>query len=508
MTGISDPRLRKTVDFLRTLVRSSACAESGRLPPVRTLARETGVSIHVVLKAVERLKREGVLMPVRGKGILIAARIANFERAQRLASSSPGAPRKAKWRTVKQRILRDIGTGRYLPGSPLPSMKELRETYGVCYQPLKKALQSLEDAAVVARHKKTYVIPPEASPHRGVIAVHFPQATQSPRGEEFFRAVEQQCYRKNLDFSTIIYRKDGVPASRQSSLLDRMHDRSTVLGHAVWAFGFEDPMRLVSRLSPDTQPVAVFDECGDIPGSVMSTAGAKCRFFRIGSSEVAPRLVARYLLRLGHSHVAYVSPLFTHPWTRIRYRILESVCTEVNPQSSVRLFALESDTDDDKLRRQFRVLHRGPELISLLSRLRDFLPPRDGRLSDTLARNVSSYMKSIEREPYVDGFFEPILRCREITAWVVSNDLDACIALDFLHRHGVAVPGRISLVSFDDGRESYDNNITSYNFNIPAIVSAALDTIVRPALARTIHDTPVVDIEGMIVRRLTCGRAR
>ena len=95
-----------------------------------------------------------------------------------------------------------------------------------------------------------------------------------------------------------------------------------------------------------------------------------------------------------------------------------------------------------------------------------------------------------------------------ITAWVAANDDVAVPALEFLRERGVNVPQQISVVGFDDSVNALANQLTSYNINLPAILSASLRHILRTAPRQTATRAKIVRIDGTAVERAATGPAR
>ncbi|MBD3321582.1 MAG: hypothetical protein GF350_10860 [Chitinivibrionales bacterium] len=76
--------------------------------------------------------------------------------------------------------------------------------------------------------------------------------------------------------------------------------------------------------------------------------------------------------------------------------------------------------------------------------------------------------------------------------------------MDFLNRKKIAVPGRISLIGFDDTAEALQHHLTSYNFNVEALMRLMLNYIVNTrSVPKKKHP---VEVDGMIVERATVGR--
>jgi DNA-binding LacI/PurR family transcriptional regulator len=103
------------------------------------------------------------------------------------------------------------------------------------------------------------------------------------------------------------------------------------------------------------------------------------------------------------------------------------------------------------------------------------------------------------------GYFERILHTHPATAWVAFNDDLALIALDYLREAGVRLPRDLSLVGFDDTLEGFGEGLTSYSFNVAAIVNEMLEHVLAPGRTRPRDGS--VEMAGMVVERQTSGEA-
>jgi DNA-binding LacI/PurR family transcriptional regulator len=97
------------------------------------------------------------------------------------------------------------------------------------------------------------------------------------------------------------------------------------------------------------------------------------------------------------------------------------------------------------------------------------------------------------------------MRELDATVWIAENDPTAVACLRFLRERNVAVPGEVALVGFDDSPEAAGNDLTSYNFNAPAIARAMLQFVLHPGQARRPHSP--VDIDGFVVERGSAPRS-
>ena len=104
--------------------------------------------------------------------------------------------------------------------------------------------------------------------------------------------------------------------------------------------------------------------------------------------------------------------------------------------------------------------------------------------------------------------FERIAEDKTITAWVGSNDFVAFTALSYLKNvKRIAVPEAVSVVGFDNTLESFVNDLSSYDFNIPAAVRAMIDFVIKPRRNSQRESASVQRIDGVLVQRGSTGRA-
>ena len=110
---------------------------------------------------------------------------------------------------------------------------------------------------------------------------------------------------------------------------------------------------------------------------------------------------------------------------------------------------------------------------------------------------------------HLQAVVQATLRSLSGTALVCENDSLALYCLTMLRSMGVRVPEDRSVVGFDDEEDAFLCGLSSYNFNVAAIVAAMVDFIVRPHSAPA-AGAPVV-IDGYVKSRTTTappGQAR
>jgi len=101
--------------------------------------------------------------------------------------------------------------------------------------------------------------------------------------------------------------------------------------------------------------------------------------------------------------------------------------------------------------------------------------------------------------------FDDIRRTEPATAWVAYKDDIALLALHYLRDARVRLPQDLSLVGFGDTHTEMRQGLSSYNFNIPAVVNSMLDHVLAPRRAGA--RSPMVEIPGTVVERRTSGQA-
>jgi DNA-binding GntR family transcriptional regulator len=113
------------------------------------MAAAAGVSLVPMWKAVDALKREGILSAVRGGRITRTGVPAGFP---------PPRPR-GKWREAMEALRKDIASGRLPAGAPLPDADHLRDRHGISRPTLRKALAALHAAGDLEAAGRIWRVP-------------------------------------------------------------------------------------------------------------------------------------------------------------------------------------------------------------------------------------------------------------------------------------------------------------------------------------------------------------
>ncbi|MBD3321101.1 MAG: GntR family transcriptional regulator [Chitinivibrionales bacterium] len=512
--------VQNAIDFCNRLIDDFKGRKTDRLPPVNKLAKSAGVSVTTMCKAIRFLQDEDRIIAIRGKGILITDDSGDKKQLaavhRELANNSKSIPAE-KWQKVKVQILDDISRGIYSPGDVLPSFKQLQQQYGVCFKTLKKALQTLSMEINLTPYKKTYLVPVHRHPQLATVALLVPDITAepphlflSPRVPEIFRTIEKRCAQSNLDFISIpCVDQERRPLPPDRINLDALERGKVIVGYLLWASGMPSFPELAAYVSRRGKPVSMLDEMGDAIQAIPAGGKGPVKLFPLGSNSMAPLRVAQYLLRLGHSRVVYISHKHNYRWSRIRHAVLSRVFKSVDPGYEVHPITMDSVEDELNLPRMQKEKNvRAKTLLKSLENLGGSLrvSSRESALQ-MVERNIDELL--IERESYQTaiGLFERAMQCNA-TAWITANDQLALLALDYLGKKGITVPDDLSIIGFDDHELAFIHNITTYNFNVDAIINAAFTNIIHPGRQWAGNRKKIVEIDGTVIERRTTKRAK
>lgn len=511
--GLRSPVARAAMVLNDTVNR---CRREGRqrLPGVRAIAREAGVSPKSAWKAVRALREKGAVAVIPGGGVFLAPSSPGTALDPAVFEPTPSRnpPRVSRAEQVRRTIARDILTGRLPPGSMLPTYKELTQQYGTSYVTMRTALQQLVEEHRLEPSKRGFRVF-QVSARSGRPAVVFvgrlggtsSLVRATPMAPTLWATIEQERMRLDIDVDLVEF--DTAfgfgPASHAGASVQEMVRRKPVLGFLMSTLGLRgnDLERGCERLAALGSPVSVLVE-GVEPQVPQVVAGNPLfRFLTHAGGSLSGEIVADYLLALGHRRIAVFTPFSESVWSRIRIEGMQRVVARAGRECSLEVFdatlpqlwdrIMENPVFDD----YFRSVERFAQATNR---------PGDST-EDLFTGNVTRhYIMSQFLKSHMTPYFRRALADPGITAWVGANDLVGLVALGFLRGEGVPVPGRVSVVSFDDIIEAFGVGLSSYNFNVPSIVRAMLEHVMAPPrLHRTVIDD--YEIPGMVMARQSTG---
>ncbi len=491
---------------LREMVHDACTRGNSPLPSLSRLAGRLGVARATVRKAIQRLQREGLIVSSLHRGYTATG-----------AQSSPSPPRPPaaphtpprphyspvpRWRTVACALKRDILEGRFPAGSQLPSAKELRARYGCGHPSLQEAIRSLCEEDRLRRHSRHYKVSgaTPATPSATLVFASLGTnpsrfSTLTPHSPELWRHLETECHRRRL--SLAVRRFEDVAA-------DPWVKGSTVLGYIVSTLpsGIPALREPAIRAALSTHlPVVLLDESGDGAQLVRTHASPLLRCFALATAGECGRMVGDYLVARGHRRVAFIAPQDA----TMERRRWAGVCRpfeQIGQGGAVSFRAIGAPTS--------HTIVDDPAVLAFRDRVadaaRDFARSKRSMpvvLTELFPPRFATFAASIVARGRIHPACTELLRTESATAWVAFNDEIALLLLGELGRAGVRAPHDLSLVGFDDTLEGFGAGLTSYSFNIPAIVNAMLEHILAPRPRGA--STSVVEIPGMVLERRTSG---
>jgi len=478
--------LQKALGFLTKLVVEHAEGNGVRLPSVRALSREAGVSVFTMAKAVTTVRRHGVISIVPNKGIFTgkSAPVPAKRLPLRPKRQVPAAQR------IAERIGRDILTGRFSHPEVLPGYKELRLRYGASNPTLQDAIAVLKQHGliepVLGRHRVRTFSP--ARNRAAIVLLPAGSADGVPvflndRSYEMMRVIEKECITSAVTLQTVPYIRSGPQTSVPGYLQEvgaRTRNR-TVLGYIVIGSMVPSPHEVVRYCLRTGLPVStlVERESEELPDSLLTCGNLSAVTLAYGT--VPGRIAGRYLVESGHRSVAFFDPYAHERWAMERFTGMREIFGDAGCEDvPVRYTMTPSGWENAA-----RITGRFDALIS------DLENEHGAAVLSPLKRRFETFRRWVLNDEQfrfsLDSAMETALRSQHATAWVGANDQTALILLDYLREKKVAVPKDVSVLGFDNLAESQVHDLTSIDFNMTMAAHALIRFVLQPARYRRIH---------------------
>jgi hypothetical protein len=299
------------------------------------------------------------------------------------------------------------------------------------------------------------------------------------------------------------YRYEGtVLAVDAGSTLFPDTESDDILGYLYILSDPNNNDPLLKSMTRHKKPLSIIEQNGNwsIPPWLRDYPA---RVFPVGVTSADGEVVGRFLLSHGHNRIAYFTAYHPLSWSNYRYDGLSTAFRKAGLNDAITNCATEL--------KAWWSLHAEPVKhpkvkLKWPEELKTFFFRKESQWLEMFLQERVDEIVTLRR--VLQGSFEQALRDDRTTAWVTVNDSVAVVALEFLNKKGIKVPGEISVVSFDDSYIAIANQITSYNFNVPAIMTEAFRHIAGQGAATASRRAKVVRIDGMVVERKTTGRTR
>jgi DNA-binding LacI/PurR family transcriptional regulator len=483
------------------LARFAAGHSAGAAVSVAGLAAKAGVSYGTMWKAVRRAKDAGRLHG----GYRLAAGPAIS------SGSAPVMPVQPKARLV-ERMAADLLSGSIVRGGRIASVKELAARYGAAARTIRFASEHLRRQGLLYAHGRHYECMP-AVHHRNIrivlIAYTYAQGTIILPDQEtgFLRSCEITCVNSNALLEVVVVRNRGEGLQLADITGTQHIDLPTgeeVAGyiymlHTAEAFGDA----IMRTLLATRKPVAVLDQAGVFPADRKEYDIARVRIFTASAREQPGKLMARYLLAKGHRHIAYISPYHADPWSQNRCMGMRQVVDLAGKGCSLMEFTIPKSAKTGEYQQQARADSRSGIFENQFARWQKQAPRVYHEDLDALRiGGFQMLYMSMGTRAAAYSLLDKAVKDRTISAWAMSSDYSAAMAWDYCRKKGIAVPGMVAIVGFDDLPSASTLRITSYNFNFDAVASIIIHFLLQPAGAYWSKHR-VVEIQGKIMERGT-----
>jgi DNA-binding LacI/PurR family transcriptional regulator len=204
---------------------------------------------------------------------------------------------------------------------------------------------------------------------------------------------------------------------------------------------------------------------------------------------------------LGHRKVAFITPYHQSQWCVERLRGVQHAFAAAGLPEGVALF----DASVDNL---LELMVRQKPFSTFRRHLRQFedAVSRPYDLTQNLfEENLAlHHMEAQFLKSHLEPYFRRALADSATTAWIGATDMVGLIALTFLRTNGVGVPQAKSVISYDDTIEAFGVGLSSYSFNVAAIVQAMFDHITSGP-SRRARGPQVLEVPGVVMARATTG---
>lgn len=498
------------------IIRARKHAER-RLPTLAVMATECGVSPVTMMHAVRELRRRGVLRVSHGAGIRI---MGTGDESVPAREEVTEQRRPTAAQALADQLRERIDTGDFAGRGVVPSRKELVSSFRVSYRTVNTALQLLAHHGVVEPHGKSYRVARQtvAGVHPCIVfiarSIPGPSSTfVTERTEDQFRRIEHACAAADVDLvlCPVLRSRGRLHFEKQHrALLRGKAPGKSILGYVVRTQTLEDTTgrfmeQLLRTLHATGKPAAALEDRRELAETIAATAPSSVKIITGCFNHDIGRRIARYVIDIGHTNIAYVTPYPRHDWSVERE---EGVREVVRRRRGCRLRIEHAQRETPLLAEQFNAAVE--ELVRVLDNERDLLARETaplstnasvrGRVHASPLLNDASRRQELCRALY--PCFGRLARDSRITVWICANDDVALTAQEFLRVIEHPPDRQPSLVGVDDTLEASIKGISSYSYNTAAATHMVMNHILSPRrIPRRARHERLAIVSGTVIRR-------
>lgn len=522
-----------------------------RLPSLAKLAVRCAVSRATAWKVISRLKQDS-LVHTRERGHIIAGPLGA---TREITTEKKFAARGPLWKRLAETVGKEILAGSY-PEARLPPISKLAARYGVTMPTVHKSLDMLVADRIIKKEGLKYLQIRGAFRTNQSRIVFISTADAGGkidvaefRTQTLLQSFEREASRMGYEATCEPFKvlsADGL-LEVMSSFKNSKNLSGAILN--IWN-AWDRPARqrwtdLTTLLVKRSIPTIVVDQSGnlELPGPLLRSG--MVRIIRISSVNAGMR-IGEALHHRGHRRIAFICPNHPADWVRERYTGLTSYFERYGGSSSkVTLYTRDVPVSNYELifallnldEKGVRALHheqyseeRIQSLYPILKRSQKLhlsTAVSDKTMAQTLRPVVDAMQELINRKHdtrtlvqmqqfvgsiatdralavWMTPLFNTVLARDNATAWVCPSDQVALAALSFLESRKADVPGKISVIGFDNWKEAHEQQLSTFDFNMHGILQEALLMIFDRKRFR--NKPEISEVEGYVVERRTTKR--
>lgn len=420
------------IEDVKKSIAAAGFNEGDKMPSVRKMAAQLGLSTATVHKAYRELSDEGFIKSYQGKGC--------FWGDLPVAMS---VPRNDTNSVVEALFAKDLEAGFLNAFERIPSIKELSIRYKVSPYSIKNFLSAQVARGVLRQVGAKYYFNEERPigfsnyiifVHRSDSQGHF--LIDAERESEVFRKMSQYAAEQKIAVHFVGYYEgaDTLIASDGSPFTPR--DDAHCLGVFLSTWLVFNPSNLFNHFAKFTSPISVWWEYApdDVPKTTQNRK--KWAFYNVAFGREAGVIVAQHLKSRGLRKIHYISPFHNSFWSKARLEGLEI-----------------SDMD--------------------------VIPLVDSRFASPFDIPEVAQAEGVSPQVFLRNMMERLLEDATLDYFVCSNDWVATTLLDIYKSKNLPRP---YVIGFDDTIESYKYVFDSLAFNVETMVKEALYHITSPSI--------------------------
>lgn len=496
----------KALAFLNDAIADAQRAHSSRLPTCKHLAMTAAVSYPTMLKAVRTVEDQGIITVNPRIGIKI---VSPFEGNRKQTGASAAYHQPAllcKWELAKVRIQSDILAGIFTDNVLFPR-KELCFRYNVSMNTLRKVLDALVKEQRIRPDKRGFRVRFETHfrHHRGALLMVLPgtntgmDVSLTMRMENLAVVLERECSRYNLQIVPYFFNEMFNQAKLRA--FEKIVRSPSIDAVMLWEVYSPHMIEVVWRAH---KPSSLLED-GDSRPSIeplLRFSGTRMKIFPMGYTPLCGKIAGRYLLDMGHREIAFISFSPEAGWPVNRLSGFQSAFREHGITTPIRDVRIQMPDIDEMV---------FPRNDPLTDSIRERIGTKYSSLfegsSDELKRTINRINQYEYYIEHAENELMKLVECKKITAWVGDNDITALTCLFFLRHNNIPVPDSISVLGFDNSRNSFLQRLTTYDFNLETYVRAMLAHIMqKPDSHKRKENLFADEIEGSMIERDTVKR--